>query len=86
MKAVKARADQQTGERPFPDRRGETLTGSEIIWEALVREHTEVVFGYPGVSCLVVWERLPCREAKRLVHSNPSPGFGHSARSKSFIF
>ena len=25
-----------------------TLTGAEIIWETLVREGIEVVFGYPG--------------------------------------
>jgi hypothetical protein len=30
------------------DHTGETLSGAQILWEALVREGVEVCFGYPG--------------------------------------
>ena len=31
-----------------------TLTGAQILWECLVREGVEVVFGYPGVGSLIL--------------------------------
>ncbi len=35
-----------------------TLTGAEILWECLVREGVEVVFGYPGGTTLPIYDAL----------------------------
>jgi acetolactate synthase I/II/III large subunit len=37
----------------------QVLTGAEIIWEALVREGVEVVFGYPGGAIMPAYDALP---------------------------
>ena len=42
----------------MPDRRGELLTGSQILWEALVREGVEVVFGYPGGAIMPAYDAM----------------------------
>ena len=42
----------------FPDRRGEVLTGAEIMWEALVREGVEVMFGYPGGAIMPAYDAM----------------------------
>ena len=42
----------------FPDRRGQVLTGAEIIWESLVREEVEVVFGYPGGAIMPAYDAM----------------------------
>ena len=42
----------------FPDRRGEVLTGAEIIWESLLREGIEVVFGYPGGAIMPAYDAM----------------------------
>ena len=34
------------------------LTGAEIIWECLIREGVEVVFGYPGGAILPAYDAL----------------------------
>jgi acetolactate synthase I/II/III large subunit len=34
-------------------------TGAEIIWESLVREGVEVVFGYPGGAIMPAYDALP---------------------------
>jgi acetolactate synthase-1/2/3 large subunit len=36
-----------------------TLTGSQIIWDALVRQGVEVVFGYPGGAIMPAYDALP---------------------------
>ncbi len=41
-----------------PDRRGEALTGSEILWESLLREGTDVVFGYPGGAIMPAYDAM----------------------------
>ncbi len=38
---------------------GCTLTGSQIIWEALVREGVDTVFGYPGGAIMPAYDALP---------------------------
>ncbi|MEA3512285.1 MAG: acetolactate synthase large subunit [Campylobacterota bacterium] len=38
--------------------KGEQLTGSQIVIEALKREHTEVVFGYPGGAIMNVYDEI----------------------------
>jgi len=35
-----------------------TLTGAEIVWECLIREEVEVVFGYPGGANLPIYDAL----------------------------
>jgi acetolactate synthase-1/2/3 large subunit len=42
----------------FPDRRGQVLTGAEILWESLVREAVEVVFGYPGGAIMPAYDAM----------------------------
>jgi len=37
---------------------GKTLTGAEIIWECLVRQNVDVVFGYPGGAILRAYDAL----------------------------
>ena len=34
------------------------LTGAEILWEVMVREGVQVVFGYPGGATLKIYEEL----------------------------
>ena len=36
-----------------------TLTGSQIIWDTLVRQGVEVVFGYPGGAIMPAYDALP---------------------------
>jgi acetolactate synthase I/II/III large subunit len=36
-----------------------TLTGAQIIWDALVRQGVEVVFGYPGGAIMPAYDALP---------------------------
>lgn len=37
---------------------GERKTGAEIVWECLIREGVEVVFGYPGGAILPTYDAL----------------------------
>jgi acetolactate synthase-1/2/3 large subunit len=37
---------------------GEIKTGAEIVWECLIREGVEVVFGYPGGANLPIYDTL----------------------------
>jgi acetolactate synthase-1/2/3 large subunit len=45
-------------EEPRPDTNGQVLTGAEIIWDTLVREGVEVVFGYPGGAIMPAYDAL----------------------------
>ncbi len=38
---------------------GELLTGSQMVWEALLREGVDVVFGYPGGQVIPLYHALP---------------------------
>jgi acetolactate synthase-1/2/3 large subunit len=44
------------------------LTGAEIIWESLIREGVDVVFGYPGGAILPTYDALSKYEGKRIHH------------------
>jgi acetolactate synthase-1/2/3 large subunit len=44
------------------------LTGAEIVWECLIREGTEVVFGYPGGAILPTYDALTKYEGKGIHH------------------
>ena len=40
------------------DRIGKTLSGAQILWEALVREGVEVCFGYPGGAIMPAYDAM----------------------------
>jgi acetolactate synthase-1/2/3 large subunit len=40
------------------NRLGESLSGAQIIWEALVREGVEVCFGYPGGAIMPAYDAM----------------------------
>jgi acetolactate synthase I/II/III large subunit len=40
------------------DRSGEILTGAQLLWEGLVREGVEVVFGYPGGAIMPAYDAM----------------------------
>src|SRR5947207_12848708 len=40
------------------------LTGAEIIWECLLREGVEVVYGYPGGAILPTYDALSKYEGR----------------------
>lgn len=42
----------------LPDNRGKRLKGAQIIWEALVREGVDVVFGYPGGAIMPAYDAM----------------------------
>jgi len=42
----------------FPDHRGQVLSGAQIIWESLLREHVEVIFGYPGGAIMPAYDAM----------------------------
>ncbi|HVO42580.1 MAG TPA: biosynthetic-type acetolactate synthase large subunit, partial [Aggregatilineales bacterium] len=44
------------------------LTGGEIIWESLIREGVEVIFGYPGGAILPTYDALTRYEGKKIHH------------------
>ncbi|MBX3062863.1 MAG: biosynthetic-type acetolactate synthase large subunit [Anaerolineae bacterium] len=44
------------------------LTGAEIIWECLIREGTETVFGYPGGAILPTYDALSKYEGNGIHH------------------
>src|SRR5215468_6675249 len=44
------------------------LTGAEIIWECLIREGVDVVFGYPGGAILPTYDALSKYEGKQIHH------------------
>ena len=49
------------------------LTGGQMIWEALVREGVDVVFGHPGGAILPAYDALSTYEAP----AGPTPGKIH---------
>jgi acetolactate synthase-1/2/3 large subunit len=44
--------------KDFPNRIGQTLSGAQILWEALVREGVEVCFGYPGGAIMPAYDAM----------------------------
>ena len=48
---------------------GEIKTGAEIVWECLIREGVEVVFGYPGGANLPIYDALTKYQDR--IHPNP---------------
>ena len=46
------------------------LTGAEIIWECLLREQVNIVFGYPGGAILPTYDALS-KYSDRIHHVLP---------------
>ena len=55
------------------------LTGSQIVWEALVAEGVEVVFGYPGGAIMPAYDALPQYPQIRHVLTRHEQGAAHMA-------
>ena len=55
-----------------------TLTGAQLLWEALTREGVDVVFGYPGGAILPAYDALP-QYAIRHVLVRHEQGAAHMA-------
>jgi len=53
--ALQALAQQRA---TFPDHRGEVLSGAQIMWESLLREGVEVIFGYPGGAIMPAYDAM----------------------------
>lgn len=45
-----------------------TKTGAEIVWEVLMREGTDIVFGYPGGAILPIYDALTKYEGNGIHH------------------
>lgn len=56
-----------------------TMTGADIVVDALVQEGVEVVFGYPGGAILDVFDRINQRPELRFVLVRHEQGAGHMA-------
>jgi acetolactate synthase-1/2/3 large subunit len=59
--------------------RTETMTGSQILWAALVREGVKVVFGYPGGAIMPAYDALPQFPELRHVLTRHEQGAAHMA-------
>jgi acetolactate synthase-1/2/3 large subunit len=46
-------------QRPRPAAAPARRTGAQLLWEALVREGVEVVFGYPGGAIMPAYDAMP---------------------------
>ncbi|MEZ4288792.1 MAG: biosynthetic-type acetolactate synthase large subunit [Polyangiales bacterium] len=47
-----------TSKESFPDHVGRELNGAQIIWESLLREGVDVVFGYPGGAIMPAYDAM----------------------------
>ncbi len=63
---------------PAPAPAPATRTGAEMIWEVLVQEGVEVVFGYPGGAIMPAYDALP-RYPVRHVLVRHEQGAAHMA-------
>jgi acetolactate synthase I/II/III large subunit len=57
----------QPDERQMPPEEQE-MTGAQMVWEALVREGVDVVFGHPGGAILPTYDALSPFEASGTIH------------------
>ena len=55
-------APETTPETPIP------MTGGTMVWEALVREGVDIVFGHPGGAILPAYDALAPYEADGRLH------------------
>ena len=43
---------------------GRSMRGAQVLCESLLREGTEVIFGYPGGAVLNIYDELKCFEGR----------------------
>ena len=55
------------------------MTGAQMLWESLIREGVEVVFGYPGGSIMPVYDALLDYPQVRHVLTRHEQGAAHAA-------
>ena len=55
------------------------ITGAQIIWESLLKEGVEVVFGYPGAASIPLYDALPDYPQIRHVLARHEQGAAHAA-------
>src|SRR5215471_2198383 len=91
MRRGLARPDEQTGQsRQSPRHQagaffftnrvvGASMTGAEIVLEALQREGVDVIFGYPGGANLPIYQQLPRFPKLRHVLVRHEQGAAHMA-------
>src|SRR6202158_1966848 len=69
--ALQAEAEQQqqdpvrAGSKPAPQ--AAQRTGAQLLWEALVREGVEVVFGYPGGAIMPSYDAMPAYPIRHIL-------------------
>ena len=73
-----AAAATATAAAPTPKPAPATRTGAEMIWEVLVQEGVDVVFGYPGGAIMPAYDALP-RYPVRHVLVRHEQGAAHMA-------
>ncbi len=54
------------------------LTGAQIVWEALIREGVDTVFGHPGGAILPVYDAMPQYPVRHIL-ARHEQGAGHMA-------
>src|SRR5947208_15844494 len=92
MRRGHARPDERTGQSRQSPRReagafffvnrvvvGVTMTGAEIVLEALQREGVDLIFGYPGGANLAIYQQLPRYPKLRHVLVRHEQGATHMA-------
>ena len=55
------------------------MIGAQIIWESLLKEGVEVVFGYPGAASIPLYDALPDYPQIRHVLARHEQGAAHAA-------
>ncbi len=58
----------QPDDRPTPAEETRQMTGAQMVWEALVQEGVDVVFGHPGGAILPAYDALAPYEAAGKIH------------------
>ncbi|MCB0043619.1 MAG: hypothetical protein KDE23_28225, partial [Caldilinea sp.] len=62
MSESKALDERQAAEEPRP------MKGAQMVWEALVREGVDLIFGHPGGAILPTYDALSPYEAEGRIH------------------
>jgi len=55
------------------------MTGAQIVWESLLKEGVEVVFGFPGAASILLYDTLPDYSRVRHVLVRHEQGAAHAA-------
>ena len=60
-------------------------TGAQIVWECLVREGVDLVFGYPGGAVLPIYDELFKQDKVKHILVRHEQGAGHAAEARPSI-